>query len=33
MQNYRQKFKPLILIAIIMLIFSALDGKITREEW
>ena len=33
MQNYRQKLKPLILIAIIMLIFSALDGKITHEEW
>ena len=33
MQNYRQKLKPLILIAIIMLIFSALDGEITREEW
>ncbi|WP_315367333.1 hypothetical protein [Kingella oralis] len=33
MQNYRQKLKPLIIIAIIMLIFSALDDKITHEEW
>lgn len=33
MQNYRQKLKPLIIIAIVMLIFSALDGKITNQEW
>ena len=33
MQNYHQKLKPLIIIAIVMLIFSALDGKITNQEW
>ena len=33
MQNYIQKLKPLAIIAVILLVFSAMDGKITSEEW
>ena len=33
MQNYIQKLKPLAIIAVILLVFSAMDGKITGEEW